>query len=108
MPNVTIVTGFTFQHDDGFKEFIPPGVYELDDDMANHFQVLGHSDNPPPPRTRAGMSQAEAAQAASVEDKTAPRFKRAVLEPQRTRPHARATLDEHKAEQHKTEEHKAE
>jgi len=109
MPNVTIVKGFTFHHDDGYKEYIPPGTYDVDEDMANHFQVLGHSDNPPPVRPRPGMSQFEAqtnslaaaesvrveqenqvAQAAADEARTA--FRKANYETPSQRPNQRAQI----------------
>jgi len=71
MPTVTITQGFTFQHDDGYKEYIPPGTYDVDDNMANHFQVLAHSDKPPPVRARPGMSQFEAQTSAFAAAETA-------------------------------------
>jgi len=96
MPIVTIVKGFTFQHHDGFKELIPPGTYDLDDEMANHFYVRAHSDNPLPLRARPGMSQFEALTAGRGQpsDPETSRFKRAVMEPQTHRPNERPKLDE--------------
>jgi len=54
MPNVTVVKPFTFQHEDGYKELIPAGTYDMDEDMAKHPYVLAHTDKPPPVRALAG------------------------------------------------------
>jgi hypothetical protein len=54
MPTVNIVKQFTFTHKDGSEEVIQPGQYDLPDDMAEHFYVRAHSDDPLPPPVRPG------------------------------------------------------
>lgn len=102
MPIVTIVKAFTFQHDNGYHEVIPPGTYDLEEDMANHFYVRAHSDNPPTRPVRVGMSQFEAANAAGNKDAPTDErkpsvFKKAQMEPRSTRPNERPTLDDKSA-----------
>lgn len=61
MAVVNIKQGFTYQHPDGYKEEIPPGQYDLEDELANSPYVRAFSDNPIKPKLRPGMPQHAAA-----------------------------------------------
>jgi hypothetical protein len=57
MTEVNIVKPFTFTHDDGSQEAFIPGRYDLPDELAEHFYVKAHSDEPEPVALRPGMPQ---------------------------------------------------
>lgn len=57
MKNVQIVKAFTLTHDDGSLERFNPGVYELEDNIAEHWYVVAHSNNPGPFRPAAGTPE---------------------------------------------------
>lgn len=44
MPKVNIVAAFTLTRDDGSTQKFNPGVYDLDDDTADHWYVVAHTD----------------------------------------------------------------
>ena len=54
MPTINVVRGFTYQHRDGYKEEIPPGTWEVDDELANSRYVRGFTDDPLPARFSPG------------------------------------------------------
>lgn len=55
MPLVTIVKEFTLTHQDGTPEIIPPGTYDFEPELADHWYVMAHSDQAKPVRPRPGM-----------------------------------------------------
>lgn len=66
MVAVTIVKSFTLTHDEttdpslslkGTDQFIPVGVHDFPDEVANHWYVQAHSDNPPLARPKPGTPQ---------------------------------------------------
>jgi hypothetical protein len=61
MKTVIITKGFTLLKDDRTKIPFTPGVYELDDEVAEHWYVLAHSNNPHPrPQERIQPQEDEA------------------------------------------------
>lgn len=55
MPLVTIIKEFTLTHQDGTPEIIPPGTYDFEPELADHWYVMAHSDQAKPVRPRPGM-----------------------------------------------------
>lgn len=73
MVAVTIVKAFTLTHDQttditrkGQDEYIPVGVHDFPEEMANHWYVAAHSDHPPVSNPRPGTPEYGAQQAAAM------------------------------------------
>lgn len=67
MPDVMIEREFNLTHQDGTTELFPPGIYDLDDELANHWYVRAHTKQQPEQRgnqrrlrVRPGTPEAEA------------------------------------------------
>lgn len=46
MKRVTIIQAFTLTLDNGSTQRINAGTHEMEDDIADHWYVIAHSDNP--------------------------------------------------------------
>lgn len=54
---VQIVQDCTVTLEDGSQQKLQAGRHELDEDVADHWFVRAHSDNPPAPQLKAGTPE---------------------------------------------------
>lgn len=59
MKTIRIVKQFVLTHNNMTRQQFAPGVYELEDDIADHPYVLQHSDKPPSRIPQPGSVQAK-------------------------------------------------
>lgn len=57
MKQVNIITPFTLTLEGGRQQKFTTGLYELEDELADHWYVRAHSDKAPPPRPPVGTPE---------------------------------------------------